>query len=92
MSTLTCLLSRRRVLASVSLAVVAALSLSACADDAQPVTTAELSGYITFWHAYGADSQEAKTLRDVIIPGFKAKHPGTDVKEVAVPYDQTRRC
>ncbi|GLW96772.1 extracellular solute-binding protein [Microtetraspora sp. NBRC 16547] len=29
-----------------------------------------------------------KTLREVVIPGFKAKHPGANVQDVAVPYDQ----
>lgn len=76
------------MLASASLAVVASLGLAACGDDAPPVNSTTLSGTITFWHAYSADSQEVKTLRDVIIPGFKAKHPGTDVKDVAIPYDQ----
>ena len=82
-------LTRRRVLATAALAVATSMALAACGDDAKPAdTNAPLSGSITFWHAYSADSQEVKTLQDVIIPAFKAKHPGTDVKQVAVPYDQ----
>jgi multiple sugar transport system substrate-binding protein len=75
-------------LASASLAVVASLALAACGDDGPSSSDGELSGSITFWHAYGADSKELETLREVIIPGFEAKHPGTDVEDVAVPYDQ----
>src|SRR5262249_49538203 len=51
-------------------------------------TSAPLTGTITFWHAYGADSQEVKTLETVVIPAFEAKHPGAHVKDVAIPYDQ----
>ena len=85
-------LSRRRALTSAALAVAATLAVSACgADEAPPANTGQLSGTITFWHAYSADSQEVKTLREVIIPGFKAKHAGTDVKDVPIPYDQLRQ-
>ena len=84
-------LSRRRALTSAALAVAAALAVSACGSEEPTTPTGQLSGTITFWHAYSADSQEVKTLREVIIPGFKAKHPGTDVKDVPVPYDQLRQ-
>jgi len=74
---------------TVALAMVASLGLAACGSDDTPATNAEqLTGTITFWHAYGADSQEVKTLQTVIIPGFEAKHPGAKVKDVAIPYDQ----
>lgn len=79
-------LSRRRLLAA-GVATVALAGLSACGDDPKPAADGPLSGKVTFWHAYSADSKEVKALREVIIPGFKAKHPGTDVTEVAVPYD-----
>jgi multiple sugar transport system substrate-binding protein len=83
------LLSRRRLLATAALAVTTTMALAACSGDEKPVSDGgQLSGTITFWHAYGADSQEVKTLTDVIIPGFQAKHPGTTVKAVALPYDQ----
>jgi ABC-type glycerol-3-phosphate transport system substrate-binding protein len=87
-STVNSVLTLRRVMAGASLAVVASLALVACSDDEPSSSGGELSGTITFWHAYGADSQEIKTLQDVIIPAFEAKHPGTDVQDVAVPYDQ----
>ncbi|MFR9775349.1 extracellular solute-binding protein [Micromonospora sp. MS34] len=80
-------LSRRRLLAA-GIATVALVGMSACGEDAKPAAAdGPVSGKITFWHAYSADSQEVKALREVIIPGFKAKHPGTEVVEVAVPYD-----
>jgi len=82
-------LTRRRVLATAALAIATSMALAACGDNAKPTdSNAPLSGSITFWHAYSADSQEVKTLDTVIIPAFKAKHPGVDVKQVAVPYDQ----
>lgn len=84
-------LNRRRFLtAGVAALSVAALSLAGCTgnDDTPSSTPASLSGTVTFWHAYSADSQEVKTLNTVIIPGFKALHPGVDVKQVAIPYDQ----
>jgi len=72
----------------VALTAVAALSVAACGHDTQSSSNGQLSGTITFWHAYGADSQEVKTLEEVVIPAFEAKYPGTTVKDVAVPYDQ----
>lgn len=82
------LLSRRRAVASASLAVVTSLALVACTDDQSSPSEGDLTGTITFWHAYGADSKELETLQNVIIPGFEEKHPGADVQDVAVPYDQ----
>lgn len=82
-------LNRRRFVAT-AMALVVGAGLAACGgtdNDATPTSTV-LSGSITFWHAYSADSQEVKTLNEVIIPGFKALHPGVDVKQVAVAYDQ----
>jgi len=79
---------RRGRLASASLAVVTSLALLGCSGNDPSSTDGELAGTITFWHAYGADSKEIETLREVIIPGFEAKYPGTDVQDVAVPYDQ----
>lgn len=82
-------LTRRRLLAGAT-AVAAGLALAGCGGSAKPdsASATQLSGTITFWHAYSADSQEVKTLNDVIIPGFKKLHPGVDVKQVAIPYDQ----
>jgi multiple sugar transport system substrate-binding protein len=82
-------LRRRRSLAAVAVAVAASLALAACGtSDKASDTSAPLTGAITFWHAYGADSQEVKTLETVVIPAFEAKHPGAHVKDVAIPYDQ----
>jgi multiple sugar transport system substrate-binding protein len=82
-------LSRRHFLAGAT-GVAASLALAACggSDKSSKGSSAQLTGTITFWHAYSADSQEVKTLNEVIIPGFKAKHAGVDVKQVAIPYDQ----
>jgi multiple sugar transport system substrate-binding protein len=82
-------LKRRRSLAAVAVAIVGSLTLAACGSTDKPAdSTAPLTGTITFWHAYGADSQEVKTLETLVIPAFEAKHPGAHVKDVAIPYDQ----
>jgi multiple sugar transport system substrate-binding protein len=80
-------LSRRGLLAA-GMATIAAAGLAACGSEDKPAVGTAVSGKITFWHAYSADSKEVKALNEVIIPGFKAKHPGVDVVQVAVPYDQ----
>ncbi|GAA4162180.1 sugar ABC transporter substrate-binding protein [Gryllotalpicola daejeonensis] len=72
-----------------------ALALTACSSGAGSVKDAplasagakKLSGTVTFWHAYSADSPEVSTLEKTIIPGFEKLHPGVTVKDVAVPYD-----
>jgi ABC-type glycerol-3-phosphate transport system substrate-binding protein len=79
--------SRRRLLAA-SVAAVALAGLAACGGEDKPPADGPVSGKITFWHAYSADSKEVKALRETVIPGFKAKHPGVEVVDVAVPYDQ----
>ncbi len=82
------LLTRRRLLAGAAAVAASALLAGCGGSKAASQSPAQLSGTITFWHAYSADSQEVKTLNDVIIPGFKKLHPGVDVKQVAIPYDQ----
>lgn len=82
----------------VAWAAVAAgmLALTGCSGGAGAATAspagsgsaAPLSGTVTFWHAYSADSPEVKTLETTIIPAFEKKNPGVTVKDVAVPYDQ----
>lgn len=82
----------------VAWAAVAAgmLALTGCSGGAGATTAspagsgsaAPLSGTVTFWHAYSADSPEVKTLETTIIPAFEKKNPGVTVKDVAVPYDQ----
>lgn len=48
----------------------------------------ELSGTVTFWHAYSADSPEVETLEEVIIPAFEDEHPDVTVESVPIPYDE----
>lgn len=77
-------------------AAAGALVLTGCSGGAGATTAspagsgsaAPLSGTVTFWHAYSADSPEVKTLETTIIPAFEKKNPGVTVKDVAVPYDQ----
>ncbi|MDT5027068.1 MAG: multiple sugar transport system substrate-binding protein [Micromonosporaceae bacterium] len=86
-------LTRRRMLAgTTAVLAAAALSLSACGSNANPVAQdGKLSGTITFWHGYSSDAKEVKVLREVIIPGFQAAHPGTTVKDVAVKDSDLRQ-
>ncbi|WP_238005240.1 extracellular solute-binding protein [Dactylosporangium sp. AC04546] len=85
--------TRRRMLATALLAT-AAVPLSACGGEDEPSSPSSgdaLSGTINFWHGYSSDAKEIKALRDVIIPGFQAKHPGTTVKDVAVKDSDLRQ-
>ncbi len=50
-------------------------------------TGEDISGTVTFWHAYSADSPEVDTLENTIIPAFEQLHPDVDVQSVPVPYD-----
>ncbi|MBI4899915.1 MAG: extracellular solute-binding protein [Actinobacteria bacterium] len=75
-------------------AVGLVLSLSACGaagtamgTSASQAPSAAISGSVTFWHAYSADSPELSTLEKVLIPKFESLHPGVTVKSVPVPYD-----
>lgn len=88
-------MSTRTTAASAAVAV-AMLSLAGCATDtgkAAPSAigaagASSISGTVTFWHAYSADSPEVKTLEKTIIPAFEKKYPKVTIKNVAVPYDQ----
>ncbi|WP_159805448.1 extracellular solute-binding protein [Cellulomonas citrea] len=87
-------LTRRTTLSALGACAVAALALSACSSgnagstqSALSTPGASISGTVTFWHAYSADSNEAKTLDTVLIPKFESEHPGVTVNAVAVPYD-----
>lgn len=42
---------------------------------------------ITYWHTYNTDSNENKTLNEVVIPAFTKKYPHITVKAVVQPYD-----
>lgn len=72
----------------------AALALTGCAGGGETPTggigepgATDISGTVTFWHAYSADSPEVQTLEETIIPAFEKKFPDVTVKAVAVPYD-----
>ena len=91
--------ARRSALTALGAGVALALTLTACSSGGSgspgagattPVGTAgsNVSGTVTFWHAYSADSPEVKTLETVLIPKFEQAHPGVKVDAVAVPYDQ----
>jgi multiple sugar transport system substrate-binding protein len=49
---------------------------------------ADVSGSVSFWHAYSAESPEVQTLDEVIIPRFEELHPDVDVESVPVPYEE----
>lgn len=76
------------------MAAAAALALAGCSGGTSPKETgglgssgASVSGTVTFWHAYSADSPELKTLDQVLIPEFEKDHPGVKVESVPIPYD-----
>ncbi len=50
--------------------------------------SADISGVVTFWHAYSADSPEVATLEEEIIPAFEDLYPDVTVQTVPVPYDE----
>jgi multiple sugar transport system substrate-binding protein len=73
---------------------VAALALAGCTTGGgsssaigEPGAT-DISGTVTFWHAFSADSAEVKTLDDVLIPRFQDLYPDVEVEAVPVPYDE----
>ena len=69
-------------------AVAAQPALAAHPATSDPAASGEdISGTVTFWHAYSADSPEVDTLENTIIPAFEQLHPDVDVQSVPVPYD-----
>lgn len=60
-----------------SVLLVLALSLTACAAFAEETVT------INFWHHYSAQSAENETLMNVLIPAFEAENPGIKVNAVS---------
>ncbi len=56
----------------------------------QPGDT-NISGTVTFWHAYSVDSNEVKTLREVLIPRFNETYPNVTVEDVAIPWDELHK-
>jgi len=82
-------------LASVAALGVAAVALAGCTGGAAAGSSAigepgatDISGTVTFWHAFGSDSSEVKTLDEILIPRFEEEFPDVDVKAVPVPYDE----
>lgn len=76
-------------------AAVASLSVAGCSSSPEQSPSATdggggdaLTGTVTYWHAYSADSPEVSTLQDTIIPAFEKLHPGVTVEDVPVPYDE----
>lgn len=77
---------------AIAAAAVVTMGLTGCTASGGGAATpgasgADLSGTVTFWHAYSADSPEVSTLENTVIPGFEKLHPNVTVKDVAVPYD-----
>lgn len=75
-------------------AVAAVLALAACGSDpGEPDGETigdpggEISGTVTFWHAFSADSPEVSTLEEIVIPSFVAQHPDVTIEAVPMPYD-----
>jgi len=79
-----------------TIAALASISIAGCsADTGSPSSsttaagnTGDISGTVTYWHAYSADSPEVSTLEGTIIPAFEKLHPGVTVKDVPIPYDE----
>ncbi len=76
-----------------AVAAIISLGVAGCSSSPDPTTSSTggggdaLTGTVTYWHAYSADSPEVATLQDTIIPAFVKLHPGVTVKDVPVPYD-----
>src|SRR6478752_7104932 len=75
-------------LASAGLAACTSADAGTAADGIGEPGDTSISGTVTFWHAYGVDSTEVSTLRDVIIPKFNETYPDVEVQDVAVPHDE----
>ncbi|WP_308799403.1 extracellular solute-binding protein [Agromyces silvae] len=75
-------------LASAGLAACTSADAGTSADGIGEPGDTNISGTVTFWHAYGVDSTEVSTLRDVIIPKFNETYPDVEVQDVAVPHDE----
>ncbi|WP_422935821.1 extracellular solute-binding protein [Sinomonas sp. P47F7] len=89
----------KRSLALPAIALAAVAGLAACdvggtgasqsTPSAQQVAAGtQLSGEITFWHAYSAGGGEIDALEKTLIPAFEKLHPGVKVNSVQVPSDQ----
>jgi multiple sugar transport system substrate-binding protein len=56
-------------------------------DKAQGAAPAGKKVTITYWHTYNTDSNENKTLTEVVIPAFEKKYPDIKVESVVQPVD-----
>lgn len=79
------MLRHSRLLIAIALGVVFAVT---AATAGARVQTAQKTTTITFWNAYSSDGPEVKRLEKVVIPFFEKTHPGLQVKDVPIPYDQ----
>ncbi|UVJ38638.1 extracellular solute-binding protein [Arthrobacter sp. CJ23] len=85
----------RNSIRAISVAAAVAFALAGCSGSSSSQSTGsgvgeaggKISGTVTFWHAYSADSAELKTLDQVLIPKFEKDHPGVKVESVPIPYD-----
>ncbi|HDK28095.1 MAG TPA: extracellular solute-binding protein [Candidatus Atribacteria bacterium] len=46
---------------------------------------------IKFWHTYNMQTEEGKTMNEVVIPAFEKEHPGVKVESLQIPYDEFRK-
>lgn len=72
---------RRLKLFTLFMMLLVVFSTSVLADDV----------VIKFWHTYNMDTEEGKTVNEVIIPAFEKEHPGVRVESLAIPYDEFRK-
>lgn len=49
-----------------------------------------ISGTVTFWHTYSANS-EAKVLNEKVIPAFNKEYPNIKIKSVTMPTDNFKQ-
>ena len=77
----------RAAIAALSAAAALALAdrQSAAQTDQVIASDGQITGKVVFWHAYNADSPEAGTLEQELIPGFVQAHPGVTVESVPIP-------
>ena len=82
----------------ITVAAVAIVGLAGCSASGVETESAiglpgatDISGEVTFWHAYSADSPEVETINDFVIPVFEAQYPDVTINSVAVPYDELRQ-
>ena len=75
------------VAAAATITLLAAAGCSSAGGSSIGDAGGDISGTVTFWHTYSADSPEVDTLENTVIPAFEKLHPDVDVKSVAIPTD-----